>query len=52
MSGARRRRVGIGDRVLVGGSAGVVIRVSGTLVRMADDGRRVCSVTVAELAGR
>ena len=51
MSGARRRRVGIGDRILVGGAPGVVISVTGTRVRVADEAGGVRTVTAAELAG-
>ena len=51
MSGARRRRVGIGDRILVGGALGVVISVTGTRVRVADEAGGVRTVTAAELAG-
>jgi transposase InsO family protein len=50
VSGARRRRVGIGDRVLVGGTPNVVVSVSGTRVRLADDEGTVRMVTAAELA--
>ena len=49
MSGARRRRVGIGDRILVGGTPNVVVSVSGTSVRLADDEGAVRTVTEAEL---
>ncbi len=49
MSGARRRQVGIGDRILAGGRPGVVISVAGTRVRMADEEGTVRTVTVAEL---
>ena len=51
MSGVRRRRVGVGDRVLVGGTPNVVVSVSGTRVRLADDEGVVRTVTAAELAG-
>ena len=50
MSGARRRRVGIGDRILVEGMPSVVVSVTGTRVRMADQEGKVCTVTAAELA--
>ncbi len=50
MSGARRRRVGIGDRVRVGGVPSVVIGVSGMVVRLADEAGTVQAVTVTELA--
>ena len=50
MSGARRRRVGIGDRILVEGMPSVVVSVTGTRVRMADEEGKVCTVTAAELA--
>ena len=50
MSGVRRRRVGIGDRILVEGMPSVVVSVTGTRVRMADGEGRVCMVTPAELA--
>jgi transposase InsO family protein len=50
VSGARRRRVGIGDRILVGGMPSVVVSVTGTRVRMADEAGKVCMVTAAELA--
>jgi len=50
VSGARRRRVGIGDRILVEGMPSVVVSVTGTRVRMADEEGRVCMVTAAELA--
>jgi transposase InsO family protein len=45
-----RRRVGVGDRVLVGGTPNVVVSVSGTRVRLADDEGVVRTVTAAELA--
>ena len=48
MSGARRR-VGIGDRILVGGRPSVVISIAGTRVRMADEEGMVRTATVAEL---
>jgi len=44
-----RRRVGIGDRVLVGGRPNVVIGIAGTRVRMADEDGTVSTATVAEL---
>ncbi|MFL6116950.1 MAG: transposase [Catenulispora sp.] len=50
MSGVRRRRVGVGDRILVGGTPNVVVSVSGTRVRLADDEGAVRTVTAAELA--
>jgi transposase InsO family protein len=50
VSGVRRRRVGVGDRVLVGGTPNVVVSVSGTRVRLADDEGAVRTVTAAELA--
>jgi transposase InsO family protein len=50
VSGARRRRVGTGDRILVGGVPNVVVSVSGTRVRLADDAGTVRTVTAAELA--
>jgi len=46
----RRRRVGIGDRILAGGVASVVISVTGTRVRLADEAGGVRTVTAAELA--
>ena len=49
MSGARRRQVGIGDRILAGGRPNVVISVAGTRVRMADEDGTVTTATVAEL---
>ena len=49
MSGARRR-VGVGDRILVGGTPSVVVSVTGTRVRLADDEGAVRTVTAAELA--
>ncbi len=48
MSGGRRR-VGVGDRVLVGGRPNVVIGIAGTRVRMADEDGTVSTATVAEL---
>jgi len=50
VSGARRRRVGVGDRILAGGVPNVVVSVSGAHVRLADDEGRVQTVTAAELA--
>jgi putative transposase len=50
VSGARWRRVGIGDRILVEGMPSVVVSVSGTRVRMADEEGKVCTVTAAALA--
>lgn len=51
MSGVRRRRVGVGDRVLVGGTPNVwSVSVSGTRVRLADDEGVVRTVTAVELA--
>jgi transposase InsO family protein len=49
VSGARRR-VGVGDRILAGGVPNVVVSVSGTWVRLADDAGMVRTVTAAELA--
>jgi transposase InsO family protein len=50
VSGVRRRRVGIGDRVLVDGKPNVVVGLSGTRVRLADDRGEVRMVTAVELA--
>ena len=50
MSGARQRRVGVGDRILVGGAPSVVVSVSGARARLADDEGGVLTVTPAELA--
>lgn len=50
MSAARRRGVGVGDRVLAGGVPNVVVSVSGTHVRLADDAGTVQTVTAADLA--
>jgi hypothetical protein len=50
VSVARRRRVGIGDRVRVDGAPSVVISVTGTLIRLADEAGTVRTVTAAELA--
>ncbi|HEX6519348.1 MAG TPA: integrase, partial [Streptosporangiaceae bacterium] len=47
---AARRRVGIGDRILADGIPNVVVSVSGTRVRLADDEGTVRTVTPAELA--
>jgi hypothetical protein len=45
-----RRRVGVGDRVRVDGVGHIVIGVSGTRVRLADEAGTVVTVTVTELA--
>ena len=50
MSAARRRGVGIGDRILASGIPNVVVSVSGTHVRLADDAGTVQAVTAADLA--
>jgi transposase InsO family protein len=50
VSAARRRGVGVGDRILAGGVPSVVVSVSGTWVRLADDEGRVQTVTAADLA--
>jgi putative transposase len=50
VSAARRRRVGVGDRILAGGVPSIVVSVSGTRVRLADDEGTVRTVTAAELA--
>jgi hypothetical protein len=50
VSAAGRRRVGIGDRILVDGAANVVLSVAGGRVRLADDAGAVVTVTIAELA--
>jgi hypothetical protein len=50
VSGVRRRRVGVGDRALVGGTPNVVVSVTGTRVRLADNAGVVRTVTAAELA--
>jgi transposase InsO family protein len=50
VSAARRRRVGVGDRVLADGVPSVVVSVSGTQVRLAGEEGTVQVVTVAELA--
>ena len=50
MSAARRRGVGVGDRVLAGGIPNIVVSVSGTHVRLADDAGTVQTVTAADLA--
>jgi transposase InsO family protein len=50
VSGARRRRVGIGDRILITGVPNIVVGVTGTRVRLADDEGGVRTVTTAELA--
>lgn len=49
MSGTRRR-VGIGDRILVGGRPNVVIGIAGPRVRMAAEDGTVSAATIAELA--
>jgi transposase InsO family protein len=49
VSGTRRRQVGIGDRILVGGRPNVVISIAGIRVRMADEDGMVSTATVAEL---
>ena len=49
MSGARRRGVGVGDRIVAGGVPLVVISVTGTRVRLADGDGTVRTVTAAEL---
>jgi len=51
VSGARRRRVGTGDRILVGGVPSVVISVTESRVRLADEEGGVRTVMAAELAG-
>ncbi len=50
MNGARRRRIGIGDRILAGGMPAVVIGVTGMRIRLADEQGTVRTVTAAELA--
>jgi len=50
VSAARRRGVGVGDRVLAGGVPNVVVAVSGTHARLADDAGTVQTVTAADLA--
>ncbi len=50
MSAARRRGVGVGDRILADGIPSVVVSVSGTHVRLADDAGTVQTVTAADLA--
>jgi transposase InsO family protein len=45
-----RRRVGVGDRVLVDGKPNVVVGVSGTRIRLADDQGEVRTVAAVELA--
>jgi transposase InsO family protein len=42
--------VGVGDRILAGGIPNVVVSVSGTHVRLADDAGTVQTVTAADLA--
>lgn len=50
MRGPReRRRLAVGDRVRVGGVGHILIGVSGTRVRLADENGNVVSVTVAQL---
>lgn len=48
MSGARR--LGVGDRIVAGGTPAVVVAVTGTGVRLADENGGVQAVTHAELA--
>jgi transposase InsO family protein len=50
VSGARRRRIGTGDRILVGDVPSVVISVTGSVIRLADEEGTVRTVTAAELA--
>jgi len=50
VSAARRRWVGVGDRILAEGVPNVVVGVSGTQVRLADDEGRVQTVLASELA--
>ena len=50
MSGARCRRVAIGDQILVAGVPSVVISVTGTRIRLADEEGTVRTVTASELA--
>jgi len=50
VSAARRRGVGVGDRILAEGVPNVVVSVSGTQVRLADDAGTVQTVTTADLA--
>jgi transposase InsO family protein len=50
VSAARRRGVGVGDRVLAAGVPNVVVSVSGAWVRLADDEGTVQTVTAADLA--
>jgi hypothetical protein len=50
VSAARRRGVGVGDRVLAGGVPNVVVSVSGAWVRLADDEGIIQVVTAADLA--
>jgi transposase InsO family protein len=50
VSGARVRRVGVGDRVLADGRPAVVVGIAGTRVRMADEEGTVSTATIAELA--
>jgi transposase InsO family protein len=49
VSGTRRRRVGIGDRILAGGRPVVVIGIAGTRVRMVGEDGTVSTATLAEL---
>ena len=50
MSAARRRGVRAGDRILAGGIPSVVVSVSGTHVRLADDAGTIQTVAAADLA--
>lgn len=50
MSAARRRGVGVGDRILAGGIPNVVVSVSGMHVRLAGDDGTVQTVAAADLA--
>jgi hypothetical protein len=50
VSAARRRGVRAGDRILAGGVPNVVVSVSGTHVRLADDAGTVQTITAADLA--
>ncbi len=50
MSSARRRGIGVGDRVGVDGAPHVVLSVTGTRVRLADEAGTVITATVSELA--
>jgi putative transposase len=49
VTSARPRRVGIGDRVLADDRPAVVIGITGTRVRMADEDGTVITATIAEL---